>query len=260
MLYIINTLLIEFGIDVRKLFLAIKGGGVYVKNFFAFKKMNKNGEFLLRRIRPCLSDRYDQSGSANGHYFHQDLMVAQKVFENKPEKHIDFGSRVDGFIAHVASFRKIEVFDVRSLKTTSKNITFTQVDIVDVPEMYYNYSESLSCLHTLEHIGLGRYGDSIDPGGHIKALDSLVKIVKKGGTLYISFPIGTQRIEFDAHRVFSVRYALKMFKDAGLTLSNFSYVNDSGVLKFVNLDKISTQDIDNNLNCEYGCGIFELKK
>jgi len=260
MLYLINTLLIEFGVDVRKLFLAINGIGVYAKNFFAFKKLNKNKEFSLKRIRPCLSDRYDQSGSANGHYFHQDLVVAQKVFEKNPEKHIDFGSRVDGFIAHVASFRKIEVFDVRPLKTTSKNITFTQVDIVDIPKKYCDYSESLSCLHTLEHIGLGRYGDNIDVNGHIKALANLVRIIKKGGTLYISFPIGTQRIEFDAHRVFSVEYALKMFKDVGLELSNFSYVNDSGDLKFVNLDKMSSRDINKNFNCKYGCGIFELKK
>jgi len=63
-----------------------------------------------------LDDRFDQSGTASGHYFHQDLLVASRIFINNPEKHVDIGSRIDGFVAHVASFREIEVFDIRSLE------------------------------------------------------------------------------------------------------------------------------------------------
>jgi hypothetical protein len=62
---------------------------------------------------PIVDEKYAEAGEAKGHYFHQDLYVAQKVYENKAIKHVDIGSRIDGFVAHVASYRKIELFDIR---------------------------------------------------------------------------------------------------------------------------------------------------
>ena len=78
-----------------------------------------------------LFDYSDNAGNYKGHYFHQDLLVANFIYEQNPKRHIDIGSRVDGFVAHVASFRKIEVIDVRSLtKSKHKNIQFRQMDFM----------------------------------------------------------------------------------------------------------------------------------
>jgi hypothetical protein len=105
-----------------------------------------------------LGDFSDSVGVVSRHYFHQDLVVAGYIFASNSERHIDVGSRVDGFVAHVASFRVIEVIDVRPLPvTTHSNIQFFKADLMH--DVGSELTDSLSCLHALEHFGLGRYGD-----------------------------------------------------------------------------------------------------
>jgi predicted SAM-dependent methyltransferase len=120
-----------------------------------------------------------------------------------------------------------------------------------------DYCDSLSCLHALEHFGLGRYGDKIDYQGHKRGWNNLYKILKKGGKLYFSVPIGTQRIEFNAHRVFSMDYLLKMI-EGRYKIDSFSYVNDAGDL--VKNAELNDDLVKTNFSCHYGCGIFELTK
>lgn len=211
----------------------------------------------LRFSYPCLHDRNRPSGEASRHYFHQDLLVARRIYERKPKRHVDVGSRVDGFVAHLAIFRTVEVFDIRIQSRTVKNILFRQCDITaPLPPKYYGYCDSLSCLHSLEHFGLGRYGDKIDVQGYERGVEALRQILRKGGILYLSLPIGPQRIEFNAHRVFSIRTILEMTKE--FELLGFSYVDDSGMLH----ENVEIRDasILGNFGCRYGCGIFELRK
>jgi len=86
-----------------------------------------------------------------------------------------------------------------------------------------NYCDSISCLHALEHFGLGRYGDRIDYQGHLLGWNNIYKILKRGGNFIFSVPIGIQRIEFNAHRVFSIEYLLTMIKGR-YQIDSFSYV------------------------------------
>ncbi|AEF85541.1 conserved hypothetical protein [Treponema primitia ZAS-2] len=193
-----------------------------------------------------------------GHYFHQDLLVARKIYINNPHNHIDIGSRIDGFVAHIASFRSIDVLDIRPLAKSIPNIKFVQQDFT-VPlktELIESY-DSVSCLHALEHFGLGRYGDPINPDGYLLGLKNLYAIIKKGGKLYFSVPIGPQRLEFNAHRVFSMKYLLSLF-DKYYNIDNFSFVDDNGDLH--EDIKISNSSLENNFGCIWGCGIFEMTK
>jgi hypothetical protein len=202
-------------------------------------------------------DLNDEGGVASGVYFNQDLFVAQKIFEQKPVWHLDIGSRIDGFVAHVASYREIEVMDIRKVNASVKNIVFLQKDLMNDDKTFHNYCDSLSCLHVLEHFGLGRYGDTLDVDGHKKGLVNLAKMLKKDGVAYISIPIGKQRIEFNAHRVFSIQYLLDLFEEY-FEIQSFSYVDDCGILfKEIPLTK---EMIENNCKCNFGCGIFILKK
>lgn len=114
---------------------------------------------------PCYSDRTDDAGSLSLHYFFQDLFVAQRIFKNAPLRHVDIGSRIDGFVAHLASFRSVEVFDIRPLEVNIPNVTFKQLDIMNRTCINENSIPPVSCLHALEHFGLGRYGDSINFNG-----------------------------------------------------------------------------------------------
>jgi len=209
------------------------------------------------KFNPYPHEKTQQSGTARGHYFHQDLLVARRIHEAQPEKHVDVGSRVDGFVAHVAAFRPIEVLDIRPLDDDVQNIHFRQADLMAPPADMHGYCDSLSCLHAIEHFGLARYGDPIDFEGHIKGLASLHTLLRENGTLYLSCPIGPQRIEFNAHRVFAIDYLLSLFEGL-FEVRSFSYVDDRGDLhEDVDLD---AQLRSNNGGCHYGCGIFELSK
>jgi hypothetical protein len=129
--------------------------------------------------------------------------------------------------------------------------------MADIPQELIDYCDSISCLHALEHFGLGRYGDPIRYNGHLLGFNNLDRILKKHGKLYLSVPIGPARIEFNAHRVFSLDYLIRLFHDR-YRVDHFSYVDDSGNLH-CHVD-LATADIAANFGCYWGCGIFEMTK
>lgn len=205
---------------------------------------------------PVLTDYDAQAGSASGHYFHQDLLVASLIHTANPERHIDVGSRIDGFVAHVASFRSIEVIDIRELSDVSHpTISFLKADVMDAGSIQADLADSISCLHAIEHFGLGRYGDPIDPEGHIKGFNNLITMLKKSGTCYISFPIGeTANTHFNAHRIFAPGDILTWSRaDTKFKLLRFDYVDDEGKLH----KEASVGDVP---PLRFGCGIYCLQK
>jgi hypothetical protein len=214
-----------------------------------FRRMNGS----ITHTYPILDDYKDSAGVAGGHYFHQDLVVAQYIYKDKPIRHIDVGSRIDGFVAHVASFRKIEILDIRKMPNSiHPNIEYTQSDLMVGAAI--GKTDSLSCLHTIEHFGLGRYGDSVDPKGYLKGFDKLIDMLETNGIFYVSFPIGRRNeVHFNAHRVF---HPLDVFTwaPAKLEFIRFDYVDDAGEFH-------SDFDVLNSdLKVTYGCGVYTFKK
>lgn len=172
-----------------------------------------------------LGEWREQSGSL-GAYFFQDQIAARWVFETQPQRHVDVGSRIDGFIGHLAIFRQVDVIDIRPLRSSVTNIRFHQLDIMaELPPEWIESTDSLSCLHTIEHFGLGRYGDPIDPEGHLKGISGLRDMVRPGGRIILSTPIGPQRIEFNAHRVFSPQTLLSWFSE-GWEIEKCAVIDD----------------------------------
>lgn len=259
MLRKLNILLISNGLDLKKIFHSLRGSITYLNNLTKFSKMliEKKSDFEIKTLYPCLSDRYEGAGSLPLHYFHLDRYVASRIYENAPVLHADIGSRIDGFVAQVSVFRKLEVFDIRQLNYPIQNVTFRQADLMSADFHLKDYCDSISCLHVIEHLGLGRYGDPLDPDGHIKAITNIHKMLKSGGIFYFAAPIGPLRIEYDAHRVFSIRYLLDLFEGL-FKVEHFSYISDDNVL-FTDVP-LTSERIKDNFNCNYGCGIFELRK
>jgi len=255
-----NGFLTAIGIDLRKAIISLRDLPAYLRDLRAWRRRENETEagFARGRLRPCLGERSADSGHASGHYFHQDLHVARRICVNRPAVHVDVGSRVDGFVAHVASFRDITVFDIRPLPGSIANIRSVQVDVMQpVAEEFTDYCDSLSCLHALEHFGLGRYGDPVDHQGHLRGLDNLHRILKAGGKLYLSLPMGPQRVEFNAHRVFSLGY-LRELLEGRYRIDQFSYIDDLG--EFHADVTLTDSETARNFGCEYGCAVFELTK
>lgn len=247
-----------FGLDFCRTAITFRGLPWFIHDLWLFQKQAKDStvRFPLR-LNPYLDERSSQSGGAGGHYFHQDMHVARRIFEQSPRKHVDVGSRIDGFVPHVASFREIEVFDIRPQMTTIPNIVFRQADLLQLDRGLTDYCDSLSCLHALEHFGLGRYGDPVCFDGFVRGFENIGLIVRSGGTFYFSVPIGPPRVEFNAHRVFSLRYLLDVVT-ARFAIRHFSYVDQRG--DFHPHVTLTEESVGNNCGCDFGCGIFELVK
>lgn len=246
-----------FGWQPRRMLRSLATLFAYLAEFRRFKA-NASADWPVELNYPCLEDRIDFGGVTSGHYFHQDFFVARRIFAMKPAKHVDVGSRIDGFITSLAVFREVEVFDLRAIESPIHNVHFRQVDITDRNLPLVNYSDSVSCLHVIEHLGLGRYGDRVDGDGWRLGFKNLSRLVSQGGYLFLSVPIGRQRVEFNAHRVFSIATILDEASRLKLCLKSFSYIDDRGELRE---DIPLGSDISEiSVSLHYGCGIFEFRK
>ena len=247
----IGYLIQSFGVDPRKFGPSLASIPTYIKAYTKVRKLTSAAWPI--ELMPALGDRGETAGSATGHYFHMDLWAARQVFAGNFRKVVDIGSRMDGYVAHVLSFRDIEVFDVRPLPNNITGMVFTQADMMNPASLPENYADCVTSLHAIEHFGLGRYGDPIDLDGWARGLASFSKILAPKGTLLLAVPVGRQRIEFDAHRVFDPRTIMLETDKLGLELISFSGVNDKG-------EFIDKADPDAMGKMHYGCGCFVFKK
>lgn len=218
---------------------------------------DRRNDFRLGNDWPIVDDDLQAAGTASGHYFHQDLLVAQEVHKRNPRRHIDIGSRIDGFVAHVAVFRQIEVLDIRPLISSTPNIRFVQADVMkSVPAEIH--ADSVSCLHALEHFGLGRYGDEVDYDGWFRGLKNIAGMVEPGGMFYLGVPTGwEQRIEFNAHRIFSLPY-MRQVLNCWFDIESLAFVDDEGYLH-VDVDPTGSK-AEISFDAHMGCSIWTLKK
>jgi hypothetical protein len=200
-----------------------------------------------------LGDRHSTAASVDPHYFTQDIHVARTILAAAPDRHVDVGSRIDGFVSHLAVFREVEIVDIRpEPPKLDRNIRFHQGDLMNPSGELRELTSSLSCLHTLEHLGLGRYGDEIDPNGYRTGLNTLAAMLKPQGTLYVSVPVGKPRVVFNAHRIFAPE-ELVATAPKRLHLSTFDLIDDTGNLT-CNARFSQAQDL------HYGCGIYTFVK
>lgn len=226
-------------------------GLVYLPRYLAhwWKYAAKSSKQLrFRDSYPCLTD-WVSSTPFDPHYFYQGAWLARKIAQAKPAQHVDIGSSVLTVSVLSATVDTIFV-DYRPLEVNISNLTCIAGSITDLP--FSNQSvHSLSSMHVLEHIGLGRYGDPIDPNGSAKAAVELARVVAPMGKLYLTAPVGRSRVCFNAHRIFDPNELVAMFE--GLSLISFSWVDDSGILH-------ENTNLNGAVNAEYACGFFEFER
>jgi SAM-dependent methyltransferase len=248
-----HALVSMFLIDPLELLSKWRGLGAYARNARAYSRSNRNESFDIRwgDLWYRSYDRYADAGSITFHYFFQDLWAASHLHEAGVRRHVDVGSRLDGFVAHALTFCDVCYVDVRPLGVRIPRLTFTRALVTELP-FATGSIPSLSCLHVLEHVGLGRYGDPIDPEGHIRAAAELARVLEPGGTLLFGTPVGRERVCFDAHRVFDPDTVVRLFSD--LRLAEFSLIDDRGRWRSEGASFADAQA------CSYGCGLFRFEK
>ncbi len=197
---------------------------------------------------PCLNDNTNNTGF-DAHYVYHPAWATRIIKDINPSKHIDISSTLH-FCSQLSAYVPVDFYDYRPANLTLPNLKTLKGDLMNL-DFSDNSVESISCMHTVEHIGLGRYGDPIDPIGDLKAIEELKRVVAKGGSLLFVVPVGKARIQFNAHRIYSFEMILSCFE--GFELKNFSLITDLG-------DFIWNANPEIVSNQKYGCGCFWLIK
>lgn len=228
---------------------------MYRRQFDVFSKLTRES---TARTVPLWDDRYpclEESTAATGfdrHYIYHPAWAARILAQTRPDKHVDISSTLN-FCAIASAFIPFEFFDYRPATLVlpgliSKSADLTSLDWADTSV------SSLSCMHVIEHIGLGRYGDPIDPDGDLRAIRELVRVLAPGGSLLIAVPVGRERICFNAHRIYDAKRFAGYF--SGLDLVDFALIPDGdapdGLIRD-NAFYVASQQ-------SYGCGCFWFKR
>lgn len=221
-----------------------------------YQRLNKRLNFVIQEkyMWPVIKDKYSYAGTI-GNYFWQDLWAARLILESGIQSHFDIGSRLDGFISHLLAARlDVTMIDVREFPEKIEHLHTIVDDATTLHQIPDESIESMSALCSLEHFGLGRYGDPVNPEACFQCFDNIQKKLKKGGRLYISLPIGKERIEFNAHRVFYAHTVIKCF--SSLKLTEFSCATADKIEYNVDIHKYD----DDLHNGEYRYGLFVFMK
>ena len=232
------------GLDARYLLKSPKLFRDFLRDWRTFRKLGGNAPFS--EIAPQLRDRLSTTQTGGGHYFFQDVWALRKLRGFQPAEHHDVGSRLDGFAAQATAICPVFYWDIRAPQFQLPDFHFRQGSILDLPLASASV-QSLSSLHVVEHIGLGRYGDKIDPHGAEKALRELQRVIAPGGQLLLAMPIGRERIEFNAQRIWNPDKPMQVL-DA-MRLVEFKAVDDNGSFR----DTVRPVDF---YDSKYACGLY----
>lgn len=229
----------------------------FEKDVETYNQLNKRNNFKAYQqyMWPIINEKYAMAGDMSN-YFWQDLWAARLIYKTGVKKHYDIGSRIDGFIAHLLAMNiEVSLIDIREFPGKVENLHTIVDDATSLRQIPNDSVESMSALCSLEHFGLGRYGDPIDPEACFKCFDNIQRKLKKGGELYISLPVGKERVEFNAHRVFYASTVIDCF--SSLHLEEFS-CTAAGMIEYnVEIHKYDTDK--HNGNFRYGLFHFVKK-
>lgn len=235
---------------------AMRSIGRYARfayQFQQFRRRSRREQMIPHwsERRPALNDRTANT-AFDRHYVYHPAWAARVLARTRPALHIDIASTLH-FCATVSAFVPVKFYDYRPAELHLSNLESDFADLLALP-FENNSVASLSCMHTVEHVGLGRYGDPIDPDGDLKAIAELRRVLAPGGSLLFVTPVGRPRVVFNAHRIYAYEQILGYF--AGLELVEFALVPDQGLLGGLMVG--APQQLADAQ--EYGCGCFWFMK
>jgi SAM-dependent methyltransferase len=227
----------------------------YNSEFNKFKKLAINSRFSIK-----FEDRYPMlyektaTTDFSTHYIYHLAWAARVLARTKPDCHIDISSSLY-FCSIVSAFIPVKFYDYRPARLDLKGLISDRADLMNLL-FADNSIKSLSCMHTIEHVGLGRYGDLLDPDGDLKAISELKRVLAIGGNLLFVVPIGKPRIIFNAHRIYSYDQIINYFFD-------FKLVEFTLIPEVIKEDKAgiiynASKELADSEN--YGCGCFLFTK
>ena len=228
--------------------------GRFLADFVSFRRLSRHSnrnKVQWKNRYPCLDDR-TATTAFDRHYVYHIAWAARTVAEIRPSRHIDISSSLF-FVSGLSAFIPVKFYDSRPAELSLSDLSCDRADVRNLPFADRSV-ESISCMHVIGHVGLGRYGDPLDPDGDIRAMRELQRVVAAGGSLLVVTPLGKPRVCYNAHRIYS--YAQIMENLPELDLVQFAlipdHVTDGGLLIDADPELVERQ--------KYGCGCFWFQR
>lgn len=164
----------------------------------------------LQNLSPFVHDNSNET-PVEPIYFYQDAWAFEKIVHQNVKQHVDIGSH-HKFVSLLSKIVPVTMVDIRPLSVPMDTISFKKGSITELP--FEDQSlPSVSSLCVVEHIGLGRYGDPLDPEGTIKAIRELCRVLAPGGHLYFSLPVADQSfVVFNEARVLGLNETFELIR------------------------------------------------
>jgi hypothetical protein len=241
----------NFFFEVKRFVYVIKRYIEYSKEFEVFSRTHGLRFCVESKDKlPCLHDKLTTT-TFDKHYIYHTAWAARKLKQLMPKEHVDISS-LTYFSTLVSAFIPIKFYDYRPADMHLDNFSCEHVDVTNLP-FEDNSINSLSCMHVVEHIGLGRYGDPLDVDGDLKAMGELKRVVADSGNLFFVVPVGKPKIMFNAHRIYGYEQIISYFNE--FDLKEFTLIPDqSDDALIINATK---EDSDKQ---NYACGCFWFQK
>ncbi|CAN1566117.1 Protein of unknown function DUF268, Caenorhabditis species [Rhabdaerophilaceae bacterium] len=228
----------------------------YLADLMRFRRQARAAglqEPALSSLRPIVDEATAQT-AFDTHYVYHTGWAARVLARTRPEHHVDIGSSLF-FVANASAFVAMTHYDYRPPAFAMPNAQTGAANLLSLPFADHSIP-SLSCMHVIEHIGLGRYGDALDAQGDAKACAELSRVLAPGGMLLFATPVGRPQVQFNAHRIYSYQQVLRLFP--WLDLEEFALITDKrdaeGAVFVPDADpaRVARQ--------RYGCGCFAFRK
>lgn len=198
-------------------------------------------EFTMNNSIPILEWWFDGSKKENVIWDDELINNYKKKFtleniQNNNEKYSPYGNKVtldliNSLINYNIVNKNVAVIGSEKpwieaiLLNLNNNVTTIEYNVPECKitnlncKNYFSYfiknSEIYDCIVTfssIEHSGLGRYGDPLDPNGDIKTMDIIHKNLKKNGLLLWGAPVGKDALVWNAHRIYGEKRLPLIFK------------------------------------------------
>src|SRR4051794_34348390 len=239
---------VELGWRTLRAAAVAPGAARYLRDRAAYEAIPGAEPVPWREALPKLTDRV-LTTPYDPHSLPQDTWAARRIAEKAPARHVDVGSRVE-LACFLTAVCPVTFVDIRPLDVDYEDFDSIAGSVLDLP--FDDRSlESVSCLHVAEHVGLGRYGDPLDPAGTRRAIAELQRVVASGGQLLFSLPVGRARTCFNAHRIHDPVDVRSQFEE--LELVEFAGVDDDKVFR-------RHRDVAELAGEQYACGMFHLRR
>lgn len=221
----------------------------YTRDLISFARMASSDPGIVLRSDdcvPCLDEGVTQV-TYNHRYLLHVAWASRVLAQSSPPEHVDIGS-CSYFVAIASAFLNLKSYDIRPMEFPFSDLKTGIANLIALP-FSDGQLKSVSCMHALEHVGLGRYGDPLDPYGDVKGARELSRVLAEGGNLLIVLPVGRPKTAFNAHRIYSYQHVReKLFPN--LQMREFSFIPTDPPYRFIqHADPACTADEVEGAGC-----------